>query len=433
MRRYLTHLLASTALALTVTTAFNWFADPYAVFGGPRLPNINEAKPAVADNTRIFKMVGYLHRPMAGLILGTSRAHVGLNPKHQAFGGLKTVNLAMAAQPNAETALLFKYVAEHNPLQMAVIGLDFFASNAYLIFTQDFTPDNFEKDRKWKLLLSFDTLTASGKTLFKEGSFPKGPDEAITETRKKYSKQALLNSEKGYMWGGTYLPAPKCRFRFEAEPSETGNVQRTPPLEEVRAMIALAHRRHVKLYLFISPSHARQWEVLAVLGLWEAWEDWKRQLVRINEEEAAQAHRQPFPLWDFSGYHSISTENLPDSNASDAEMAGYIESSHYKPNIGNLVLDRMFDLKVPDRTLPDDFGILLTHRNIEPHLQNIRAARAVYRHTHPSDLIEIANLEKEVKQQNRCIDYSHAAPEPVKASGTGHRATRLSSTSSASQ
>lgn len=419
MRGYLTHLLASTTLALALTAAFNWFADPYAIFGGPRFPNINEAKPLVTDNVRIFKMVGYLHHPMDALILGTSRAHVGLNPKHQAFNGLRAVNLAMPAQPNAETASLFKFVAERNPLRMAVIGLDFFASNAYLTFSPDFTPDNFNADRKWKLLLSFDTLTAGAKTLFKKGNFPKAPDEAITESRQGYSKQALLNSEKGYMWGGVYLPGPKCRFRFEAGPSETGNVQHTPPLDDIRALIALAHRHDVKLHLFISPSHARQWEVLAALGLWNAWEDWKRQLVRINAEEAARAHRKPFPLWDFSGYHGISTESLPDPNSPDAEMAGYIESSHYKPAIGNLVLDRMFDLKVPGRTLPGDFGVLLTQDGIDQHLEAIRSARMRYRQTHPQDIAEIAELEIEVKQQNRCIDYTHAAPEPITATGAG--------------
>jgi hypothetical protein len=419
MRRYLTHLLASATLALASTAAFNWFTDPYAIFGSPRLPNINEAKPLVTDNIRIFKMVGYLHHPMDALILGTSRAHVGLNPKHQAFNGLRTVNLAMPSQPNAETALLFKFVAEHNSLQMAVIGLDFFASNAYLTFTPDFTPDNFAEDRKWKLLFSFDTVMASRKTLFQQGRFPPAPDEAITEARQKYSKQALINSEKGYMWGGVYLPGPKCRFRFETEPSETGKIQRTPPLEDIRALIALAHQHHVKLYLFISPSHARQWEVLAALGLWDTWEDWKRQLVRINEEEAARAHQKPFPLWDFSGYHGISTENLPDSNVPGAEMAGYIESSHYKPAIGNLVLDRLFDLKVPGGTLPQDFGVLLTQDAIERHLEAIRSARMRYRQTHSRDIAEIANFEREVKLQNRCIDYTHPAPEPVTAAGTG--------------
>jgi hypothetical protein len=418
MRRYLTHLLTSATLALAITAAFNWFADPYAIFGGPRLPGLSEAKPAVTDNIRIYKMVGYLRHPMDALILGTSRAHAGISPKHEGFKGLRTVNLAMPSQPNAEAALIFKFVAEHNPLQMAVLGLDFFAFNAYLTFTQDFTLENLASGRKWKLLFSFDTLKASRMTLFQEGQFPMAPDEAITDARHKYSKQALIDSEKGYMWGGVYLPGPKCRFRFEVEPSETGNIQRTPPLEDLRTMIALAHRHHIKFYLFISPSHARQWEVLAAIGLWDAWETWKRKLVRINEEEAARAHEKPFPLWDFSGYHSISTEALPDADIPDAEMAGYIESSHYKPNIGNLLLDRMFDLRIPGRTIPEDFGVLLTEKNIERHLEKIRSARTLYRQTHQQDIAEIENMEREVKQLNRCIDYSHAVPKFTTATGS---------------
>jgi hypothetical protein len=417
MRRYLTHLLASATLVLAATAALNWFADPYAIFGSPQWPGINEAKPALQTNWRIFKLVGYVHRPMDALILGTSRAHAGLSPKHQAFNGLRTLNLAIPGQPYEETQSIFKYAVEHNPLKLAVFGLDFFASNTYHPSTPDSTPDNFAVDRKQKLLFSFDTLLASSKTLFQPGTFPLTPDMAISDNREKYSKRAFLKSEKGYMWGGGYLPGPNCMFRFEAEPTETGRVNKAPPLENLRAAIALAHQRHVKLYLFISPSHARQWEVLATLGLWDAWEAWKRKLVQINEEEAARAHEKPFPLWDFSGYNSITAENLPERETADAVMVGYIESSHYKPAIGNLLLDRMFNLNVPGRTIPEDFGVLLSENTIEQHLRNIRSARTRYRQTHQQYLAEITGLEKEVKKLNHCIDYTHAAPESVTASG----------------
>ncbi|MGJ0485325.1 MAG: hypothetical protein ACR65R_12490 [Methylomicrobium sp.] len=417
MHRYLTHLLASTFFLLATTAALNWFVNPYAIFDSPQWPGINEAKPALLTNWRIYKLVGYVHRPMDALILGTSRAHAGLSPKHQAFNGLRTLNLAIPGQPYEETQSIFKYAVEHNSLKMVVVGLDFFASNAYHSLSPDSTPDNFAIDRKQKLLFSFDTLVASSKTLFQPGTFPLAPDMAIIDNREKYSKQAFLKSEEGYMWGGGYLPGPKCMFRFETEPTETGKINKTPPLENIRATIALAHQHNVKLYLFISPSHARQWEVLATLGLWDTWEAWKRKLVQINEEEAERAHEKPFPLWDFSGYNSITAENLPERETADAVMVGYIESSHYKPAIGNLLLDRIFNLNVPGRTIPEDFGVLLTQNGIEQHLEAIRSARMRYRQAHPQDVAEIAALEIEVKQQNRCIDYTHAVPEPVTATG----------------
>jgi len=404
--RYLIHLSASSILTLTAAASINWLADPYAIFGAPSIPDFNAAKPAIATNGRIFKMAGYLHRPMDALILGTSRTIGGISPKHEAFNGLRTFNLAMAAQPNAESALIFKHVSDHNQLQMAVIGLDFFASNAYLPFPDDFSQENFDRDRKLKLLLSFDTLLASKKTLFQPGPAPTAPDAARLNVKKKFTKQAFIDSEKGYMWEGTYLPGPKCRYEFETGKGETGKIQLSPPLEQIRSLIALAHQRQVKLWLFISPSHARQWETLAALGLWDRWEEWKRRLVKINEEEAVRAHQHAFPLWDFSGYNSMTTENLPDANAPNAAMRGYTDSSHYKPNIGNLVLDRLFGLNMPDRQLPQDFGVKLSSANITPHLAGIRSARMRYRQTHPQDIAEIIELERDVKARNRCITYT---------------------------
>lgn len=402
MGRYVVHLLSSFALLLLAALTMNWLTDPYAVFGAPGFKGINEFKPAIAANSRIFKMVGYVHQQMDALILGTSRADAGLSPKHEVFRTLKTLNLATPAQTNAETALIFQFVAEHSNLKTAVIGLDFFASNALLVNTDDFTLDNFDQDRKWKLLFSFDTLLASRDTLFQTGKPPVKPDEARENKPRKFSRRAFLASEKGYMWGGTYLPSPQCRYVFIADKFENGLHYQSNPLAELRRTVALAHQRHIRLYLFISPSHARQWEVLGTVGLWKQWEEWKRRLVRINEEEAVRAEQAPFPLWDFSGYHSLSTEALPNASDGNAAMTGYIESSHYQPFIGNLVLDRLFSLKAPGRSLPEDFGVALTPENIDRHLSNIRKAREHYRKTHLNDIAEIESLAQQVKKNNSC-------------------------------
>lgn len=399
MRRYLFHLSTASVLALALAVGCNWLADPYAIFGSPRIAGFNAAKPAIETHGRIFKMVGYLDQPIDALILGTSRAQNGLNPKHPAFGDLRAFNFAMAAQPYAETALIFKQVSDRNPLRTAVVGLDFFAANAYLPFTNDFTAENFARDRKWKLLLSFDTLKDSQKTLFQTGKPPVAPNAARLNKRKKFDKHAFLASEQGYMWGGTYLPAPFCRFALDAEP---GSAQHEPPLEQLRALIALAHQRKIALALFISPSHARQWETLAALGLWDRWEEWKRRLVEINEQEAARAGRPAFPLWDFSGYNRVTSENLPDADDRNAEMFGYIESSHYKPNIGDWVLDRLFDTTDEQRPAPNDFGVRLSSANIAAHLADVRSARARYRQGHAPDIAEIAALERETKAKSRC-------------------------------
>ena len=67
-------------------------------------------------------------------------------------------------------------------------------------------------------------------------------------------------------------------------------------------------------------------------------------------------------------------------------MRWYLESSHYKKELGDLVLDRVFDYQSPSRYVPDDFGIRLTQGNIEAHLSKIRKDQEEWVDKHPEDV-----------------------------------------------
>lgn len=142
-----------------------------------------------------------------------------------------------------------------------------------------------------------------------------------------------------------------------------------------RRIFGQAHRQGIDLRVLISPSHARQWAVVSSPGLWATWEDWKRMLVRINEDEAAKAGKHPFPLWGFSGFNSITTERFPALGDTQTKMRGYWESSHYKKETDGLVLDRIFGRATPERPVPADFGVLLDSKKLETHLDGVRVLR----------------------------------------------------------
>jgi len=152
------------------------------------------------------------------------------------------------------------------------------------------------------------------------------------------------------------------------------------------------HKRNIDFRIAISPSHARQFETIAAKGIWLLFEDWKRHLVNINYEEADRLGKQPFPLWDFSGYNSLTTEPVPPVNDGLTEMCWYWESSHYKKELGDLVQDRIFGYNHPDRQLPSDFGTLLTPETIEPHLATVRTNRRQWQEAFPEDAAEIVAL-----------------------------------------
>jgi hypothetical protein len=146
-------------------------------------------------------------------------------------------------------------------------------------------------------------------------------------------------------------------------------------LDPYRFMLRQAHAEGTELHLFVSPLHTAIRAVIDVVGLGERFEFWLRELVRINDEEAARAGRQPFALWDFSDTNSITVESVP-ADGDLKPMRWFWETSHYREITGNLVLDRVFGTRDPSRPLPEDFGARLTAASIETLLDRSRTKRA---------------------------------------------------------
>lgn len=402
MRRYLKHFFLAGLITGALIPALNWLIDPYEIYDSPSIDIFNTHKPAIAPNERIYKTLGLAEKKSEIIFLGTSRTDIGLDPKHPAFSGKKVLNLGISSQPYEESRLLFEKFSDNADLETVVIGVDFFAANTYLKAPANFTIDDYSAFRKLKLATTISTLKDSIKTAL--GRNEGDGNRWTKEGRRIYSDMPIViggNREffhrnvKSYT-ANTYLPEPQCAFAFTDNSGST-------PLNNVRQILAKAYRENLDLRLFISPSHAWQWETVAAAGLWEQWEEWKRKLIELNEGEAAKAGKPPFPLWDFTGYNSITNETIPPLNDVTVFMKNYYDASHYTPEIGNLVLDRVFDFHDPSRKIPNDFGVRISSENIENHLARIRKEQSAYRSSHPDDISEIEKLSEEVKSKKHCL------------------------------
>ncbi len=131
--------------------------------------------------------------------------------------------------------------------------------------------------------------------------------------------------------------------------------------------------------------------MLAITQGWEVFEEFRRKLITVNGKVALQNNKSPFILWDFAGYHQLTTETVP--NNPKVKMKWYWDSSHYKKELGDIVLDRMFDGNFSGGLDYQDFGIKLTSQNIEDHLAKLRTEREQWRSTHPEDVAEIETLK----------------------------------------
>jgi hypothetical protein len=134
-----------------------------------------------------------------------------------------------------------------------------------------------------------------------------------------------------------------------------------------RFMLRRAYQQHTDLRLFMTPLHSSVRHLLIALGLGTRYEFWQKELVHINEEEAARAGQKPYPLWDFSDANSVTREAIP-AEADLTPMRWFWEFSHYRKAAGDLILDRVLGYNSPERILPADFGVRLTGENIDAHL-----------------------------------------------------------------
>lgn len=387
--RFLIHFCIATILLAAALAGFNYGVDPYAIYH-------EKTEGAVrVMNERIFKTVKLSRTPADVVFMGTSRTDIGIGREQPALSGKKLLNLATFGQPIRETRRLFELAVAEGKPGAVVIGLDFFAFNALFAPPSDYVEENYSDLRKISLLLSVSTLSDSlskyrhplpvtGDCCFADG-FRIATDPAYLTGKYHHYFAA---SERMYLME-KYLPYPQCAFSFAPAGHED-----LSSLADLRAIFELAQRQRIDLRLFISPSHARQWETLAISGLWDKWEAWKRQIVALNESAAEQAGQSPFSLWDFSGYDAVSSEDLPDEGEQKL-MRGYSDSSHYVPALGQRLVARLFGAK-------DEWGTMLNSSNVEGNLARIRVARQLYRNAHVSDVAEIEALARETQKAKHC-------------------------------
>ncbi|BCR04548.1 hypothetical protein DESUT3_16170 [Desulfuromonas versatilis] len=392
------NLLLSVALLLPLVGLGNYLVDPYDIYRALRTPGFNANKNIATKHSRLSKpwLVEHL-RPRA-LAFGSSRTEVGIDPGHPGWNPQAgpAFNFALGGAAIEEIAGRFEQAQDSAPLNQAVIGLDFFMFNAFNHNPMSEPGDGSNLDSLDYLLstlLTVDAVAASFDTLRKQnpvrypGVRPDGMiEESFNERRvARNGHRSGFQRIESHFFRDNLFPRPAGKYAF-VNP-ETG----LDTLEQFRKIITLARAQGIDLKLFISPAHARLLEVIDQAGLWPQFEQWKRRLVEVLAKEAGgHPDRQPFVLWDFSGYNSVTSEEVPAAGDTATRMRYYWESSHYKRQAGDLVLDRLFAYNSPERSVPADFGVVLTPANLEAHLAAIREGKAAWQAAHPQDRAEIA-------------------------------------------
>ncbi|WP_133718355.1 hypothetical protein [Methylocaldum gracile] len=424
MKRYLQFWLILTGTMLLAVAACNLVADPYGLFRLVDEPGFNRIKPSAGAHGTMAKAYQVLRVQPRGLILGNSRAEVGFDPEYEAWpaDSRPVFNLALPGTGTETTVRFLQHVLANDNAGSKVVpkvvvwGIDFmdFLIDARtsrriavtskegnrLLTNLDGSPNPTRALQQARDYLE-STLTLGAFIDAIETLGHQGDPYAVDLTPLGFNPMRdylKITADEGY-WAvfrqrdlenvKAYLRRPKDIFDADGHSS--------PRLDDLRRVLSLCRQHGIALHLIIYPYHSHLMEIIRITGHWPTFEDWKRAITHIVGTEAGRRGEPPVLLWDFSGFDELTTEAVPGKNDRQARMHWYWEAGHFKRELGNLILDRIFTLA----DAGDQFGTLLRPENVEAQIALLRAQEAEYRKSHPRDVAELESIAEQIKFRRR--------------------------------
>jgi len=397
--RYLRAWFASTFALLCVVVVVNLVVDPYGIFRIVEVTGVNRIKSQASERGQVFKRSGVERMRPKSLILGNSRAEIGFDPESPAWPAeaRPVFNLALpGAGMSAVAAEFAQAVASATP-RLAVVGLDFVdfrveatSGGSFNPRSQRADPMQWLRERATALL----TLSALGDSLAtvkaQHEPYPAGLTDAGFNPKRDYIGVArregyfAMFRQRDQENALAYLRGPKSVVRADGRPA--------PGFEALEHVFAVARERRIALRLVIYPYHAHTLMLFHLTGLWPAYEDWKRELVRRAD---AARDTMDVELWDFTGFAPFADERVPRPGDTDTELQWYWEAGHFKKSLGDLVLEDVL------KSGPggERWGRRLTGKNVEEQLRAQRAARDAYDRVHAEVTSDLASLVAEARRR----------------------------------
>ncbi|MBU1568008.1 MAG: hypothetical protein KJ630_20595 [Proteobacteria bacterium] len=373
----------SALLLLGAIVTLNYVVDPYFIhqWDSPLLHRLSPAQQKIMPWAKTY--AAYRYQPEV-VFLGSSRTEIGLPTESHLFSGKRVFNLAISGASTGDAINMLRHTAFFHRPEIIVWGLDYGWQFREKTGNTDFEKELVAKGPYYSIRRAFLNIKRSVSMAMT------GDALNIVFGKSEQSCQSLLTYYGHKSWqcleiimkneGGT-----KKAFEEVLKKKEPlGNP------EDVAATVQLLDRvigdycqDGTTLRFYFQPIHA-----LAELSYWATLgadlDNWKRALVQMID-----ARRQggcDVQLYDFSGFNSITTEEIPQTTGKDT-MQHYWEQSHYRGEVGLRILEEM--LGKEKRAEDNIFGIELRGDTIEQHLLNFRQSRQQYITEHPKETANI--------------------------------------------
>lgn len=409
-RKFLFALTCGIFSGMVVVAGINYLVDPYGIYNLTDSDQLRSKKPTAATKGPMVKAYQLERTNARTLVLGNSRAEVGFDPLDPVWPQ-ENRPIYNAALPGTgpRTALLYLQHAltsfHPDTIVIGVDFMDFLAApkapmmtnlppselESRLRTTLDGNPNPYRPQQQLRdiaaTIFSLDALLDSIQTIaarndpFAVDLTPRGFNpmkDYIRIAREEGYRAIFLQRDEENI--KAYLKRPHSIY---LENSTT-----TPPLEDIRHIIALCKKNNIRLKLVIYPYHARLLEIIDATGHWDAFEQWKMALARIVQE----AEPSFVTLWDFSGYNTYTMESVPSKRDMQTQTKWYWEAGHFKKELGSVILGRMFSTRYSAEDAANPFGSVVTLEMLPHHLENIRRQRNIYWQRFPADVTVIRSM-----------------------------------------
>ena len=371
-------LTVTVTISLGLVALFNWWANPYRLFQSSPSSSMTSVKVRPEANIATIKLLNAIDQRPKVVILGNSRADVGLDPAHPALTRLggPVYNLAVPGQGILGVLANFRTILRESDVSTVIIGVDF------VDFVVDAQPvsaltkgDPVETTslglvERFRALLTITGLQDSIRTLLSART-------SLPATLRKDGFNPMLDYQAMAARSG-YRAMFTQRFQETETRLTQARLGLTPEgatdsaeLAALREISQLAAAHNVRLIVFTYPYHADYLMLYQKLGLQDALEAWKRSLVAAAADTTRAYPGAPRPVvWDFSTYSHYATLPVPDT-ARDEAARWYWEAGHFKKELGDVMLSTM--LAPPGSSVNDDsFGSPLQPDNIDAWLSQQR-------------------------------------------------------------
>lgn len=334
---YLARAAVVAGLAIAAALALNVVVDPYRIVGTPTIAGLNEVKPRASQRRAAGKRLQVLRVAPRTLVLGNSRAEVGFDPESDAWpaAARPIYNLALPGTGIATARdELARLLVTHKPERL-VIGVEFvdFLTDPRAAPAPPREPVGAEWERlrtSTDALFSLDALADSARTIVAQRD-RYAPDLTALglNPMREYVRYA---ADEGYfgLFRQRYLESRRDLSRAPRTIRNDRGV--SPDLVALEDVLATAQRLGMRVDLVLYPYHGTQLLLFDDLGLWPAFDAWKRDV-------AIAAARYPgVTVADFAVIDEFTRQPIPGADERPGKSPWYWEAGHFKRELGDRVL-----------------------------------------------------------------------------------------------